>query len=207
MERPEFLKKLQEVVSTALSSEKAEKTEVKNTELEATEEAEETKEELAAEAALEDGTIVMTDTSWEAGANISAKVGEGEFQPLAVGEYTFADGAKVVVEEDGIIAAFMPAEEAPAEEEAEEMNAEQSNDDLIGAFKEALQPIAERLLSVEQSVQSKDEEIESLKAELSKAKEAGESVQKLAKQKKVENADLSRMSVRERIAHNLKNLN
>lgn len=158
-------------------------------------------EELAAEAALENGDVVMADPSFETGATLSIKVGEAEFLPAEAGPYTLADGMTLVVGEGGVIESVGEVEEPVEQPQEEALSAE----DIAEVISGALKPIQERLEKLEMSAQGKDKEIEGLKTELSAAKEAGESIKKMSLRKEQERVDLSKMTVQERISYNLKN--
>ena len=79
---------------------------------------------LEAEGKLADGTIIVSDTAFEAGANVMILAEDGTTMPLPVGEYEMEDGTAFSVTEEGVIAeiyeeeAEAPAEEVEAEEEA-----------------------------------------------------------------------------------------
>ena len=83
---------------------------------------------LEAEAKLADGTIVVSDTAFEAGANVMILAEDGSTLPLPVGEYELEDGTAFSVEEEGVISEIYE-EEAEAEEveaaEEEEAPAEE----------------------------------------------------------------------------------
>jgi hypothetical protein len=77
-----------------------------------------------AEIALEDGTLVMTDAeSFDVGASVFVLDPDGTQIPLPSGDYTLADGRKMIIV-DGVITEMVsaeapaPAEEAPAVAEA-----------------------------------------------------------------------------------------
>jgi hypothetical protein len=81
------------------------------------EEAEAVHTKLMSEATLEDGTtmIVTPSDEWTAGVEVFIQAEEN--MPLPVGEYVLSDGGMIVVENDGIVANYVPAE-AEAETEA-----------------------------------------------------------------------------------------
>jgi len=83
---------------------------------------------LEAESKLADGTIVVSDTAFEAGANVMILAEDGSTLPLPVGEYELEDGTAFSVEEEGVISEIYE-EEAEAEEveaaEEEEAPAEE----------------------------------------------------------------------------------
>lgn len=75
------------------------------------------------EATLEDGTIISAD-SFDIGNEVFIVV-EDERQPMPIGEYVFADGTLLVVEEEGIIARIGIPEEEVVEEVVEESKTEE----------------------------------------------------------------------------------
>ena len=108
-------------------------------ELVGVEASEETQEVKLAQATLENGTVIESET-FEAGSEVFI-VTEEEKVALPIGEYTLEDGEILTVEEEGIIASIGAAveEEAPAEEEAsEEVKAEEEEQEMAYATKEEL---------------------------------------------------------------------
>ena len=75
------------------------------------------------EATLEDGTIISAD-SFEIGNEVFIVV-EDERQRMPIGEYVFADGTLLVVEEEGIIARIGIPEEEVVEEVVEDSKTEE----------------------------------------------------------------------------------
>jgi len=75
------------------------------------------------EATLEDGTIISAD-SFDIGNEVFIVV-EDERQPMPIGEYVFADGTLLVVEEEGIIARIGIPEEEVVEEVVEDSKTEE----------------------------------------------------------------------------------
>tara|TARA_R110001583_G_scaffold40461_2_gene129241 strand:- start:8100 stop:8816 length:717 start_codon:yes stop_codon:yes gene_type:complete len=113
---------------------------------------------LEAEAKLADGTIVVSDTAFEAGANVMILAEDGSTLPLPVGEYELEDGTAFSVEEEGVIAEIYEEEaeeeveadkekeeyeeEAPAEDGAEEAVTEVV-EEVVGATEEIAAAIDE----------------------------------------------------------------
>ena len=124
------------------------------------------------EATLEDGTIISAD-AFEVGANVFIVV-EEEKQALPVGEYVFADGTLLVVEEEGVIAAIGAAEEEVEEEVVEEAKATEELNDSDTQQKDALVQAIGVLENLVQEFASIKQEFETLKteAEQNKAKVA-----------------------------------
>jgi len=75
------------------------------------------------EATLEDGTIISAD-SFEIGNEVFIVV-EDERERMPIGEYVFADGTLLVVEEEGIIARIGIPEEEVVEEVVEDSKTEE----------------------------------------------------------------------------------
>ena len=75
------------------------------------------------EAILEDGTIISAD-SFDIGNEVFIVV-EDERQAMPIGEYVFADGTLLVVEEEGIIARIGIPEEEVVEEVVEDSKTEE----------------------------------------------------------------------------------
>ena len=75
------------------------------------------------EATLEDGTIISAD-SFDIGNEVFIVV-EDERQRMPIGEYVFADGTLLVVEEEGIIARIGIPEEEVVEEVVEDSKTEE----------------------------------------------------------------------------------
>ena len=75
------------------------------------------------EATLEDGTIISAD-SFDIGNEVFIVV-EDERQAMPIGEYVFADGTLLVVEEEGIIARIGIPEEEVVEEVVEDSKTEE----------------------------------------------------------------------------------
>ena len=75
-----------------------------------------------AEAKLADGTIIMTPSDeWASGVEIFVIAEDGEAMPLPVGTYEVEGGASIIVENEGVIASYTPAE-MEEEPEAEDLN-------------------------------------------------------------------------------------
>jgi hypothetical protein len=83
-----------------------------------------TEHKFMAEATLEDGvTQIMTPSDeWAAGVEVFI-MADGAEMPLPIGEYALTDGSMIVVEVDGIVANYVPAEA-----ESEETPMEKSED-------------------------------------------------------------------------------
>lgn len=89
---------------------------------------EESRTEMA-EAALENGTVIYTDAdSFVEGVEAYIINDEGEKIPLPPGEYTLASGGMITVGEGGVVSS-VSGPEAPAEEPAQEVQAEETEDE------------------------------------------------------------------------------
>jgi hypothetical protein len=126
-------------IKTFLTEDKVEETKetVEETQLESQEEIkEEVKVELA-QAKLENGTVVESE-SFKEGDEIFI-ITDDEKVAMPVGEYVMEDGKLLVVKEEGLIADYREvSDEAPAEEESEEDMAEDGEaavDDWAGMEK------------------------------------------------------------------------
>ena len=75
-----------------------------------------------AEAKLADGSIIMTPSDeWAAGVEVFVIAEDGEAMPLGIGTYEVDGGGSIIVENEGVIASYTPAEmeEDPEAEDLE----------------------------------------------------------------------------------------
>ena len=115
----------------------------------------EEKEVKLAQAELENGTIIESE-SFAVGNEIFI-VTEDERVPLPPGEYKLIDGENLIVEEEGIIASIGSVEEAPAEEEVE---AEEEKKEEMGyATKEELEEVKKVVEEIKAILDPKEEEM------------------------------------------------
>jgi len=115
----------------------------------------EEKEVKLAQAELENGTIIESE-SFAVGNEIFI-VTEDERVPLPPGEYKLIDGETLIVEEEGIIASIGSVEEAPAEEEVE---AEEEKKEEMGyATKEELEEVKKVVEEIKAILEPKEEEM------------------------------------------------
>jgi hypothetical protein len=130
-----------------------------------------TEEVKLAEATLEDGTVIYSDSeSWEQGVNVYILNDEGEKIPVPMGEYTLADGTKVILLEDGIFDSLVAAEEeVEASEEPQGLTREQA----MQIVEEAVNVLKGEFSA---QISTKDEEIKALKEELSASQKEVEKV-------------------------------
>ena len=119
------------------------------------------------ESMLEDGVtnIASPADEWAAGVEVFI-MADGEQMPLPVGEYVLADGSMLVVENDGIVANY-----TPANVEEESTNVEQDANAVAEAAP-TQNPQAKAIIEsvVKETKFEAEKEIESLKAELSALK-------------------------------------
>lgn len=119
------------------------------------------------ESMLEDGVtnIASPADEWAAGVEVFI-MADGEQMPLPVGEYVLADGSMLVVENDGVVANY-----TPANVEEESTNVEQDANAVAEAAP-TQSPQAKAIIEsvVKETKFEAEKEIESLKAELSALK-------------------------------------
>lgn len=103
---------------------------------------------LEAEAKLTDGTIIVSDTEFVAGANVMILAEDGSTLPLPVGEYELEDGTAFSVTEEGVIAEIYEEE---AEEEVEAAEEEAPAEDGAGA-EEAVTEVVEEVVAATEDI-------------------------------------------------------
>ena len=167
-------------------------------------EVEEKQEVKFATATLESGQEIQTEAeSFAVGASVFVVNDEGEQIPLPDGDYTLADGSMLVVAE-GAITEVKEAEEpaVEAEEDKEEEMSEEPKE--VEASSEVLTRedvagmIAEAIEATKAEFSSQIEERDAKITELSK--QAASSISRAPKApKKVEQVDLSKLTVKERV--------
>ena len=154
----------------------------------------EEKEIKLAQAELENGTIIESET-FEPGKEIFI-VTEDERVPLPPGEYKLIDGETLIVEEEGIIASIGAAEEAPAEEEVE---AEEEKKEEMGyATKEELEEVKKVVEEIKAILDPKQEE-EEMSEDIESSVKSEETTTKTVYAQKEE------MSQVEKVTHNPEN--
>lgn len=169
-------------------------------------EVEEKTEVKFATATLDSGQEIQTEAeAFAVGASVFVVNDEGEQIPLPDGEYTLADGAVLVVAE-GAITEVKEAEAAVEAEEdkEEEMSEEPKEVEEVEASSEVLTRedvagmIAEAIEATKAEFSSQIEERDAKITELSK--QAASSISRAPKApKKVEQVDLSKLTVKERV--------
>ena len=154
----------------------------------------EEKEVKLAQAELENGTIIESE-SFAVGNEIFI-VTEDERVPLPPGEYKLIDGENIIVEEEGIIASIGAAEEAPAEEEVEAE--EDKKEDMGYATKEELEEVKKVVEEIKAILDPKQEE-EEMSEEADTGVKSEETTTKTVYAKKEEMAQV------EKVTHNPEN--
>ena len=160
------------------------------------------------EATLEDGTIISAD-SFDIGNEVFIVV-EDERQPMPIGEYVFADGTLLVVEEEGIIARIGIPEEEVVEEVVEESKTEELSETDAGT-KDALVQAIGVLENLVQEFASIKEEFNTLKtakeeavAKVEEFEKVGEGITPNPEGKTSETksmVEFSKLSPQERVAY------
>ena len=154
----------------------------------------EEKEVKLAQAELENGTIVESE-SFAPGNEIFI-VTEDERVPLPIGEYKLIDGEALIIQEEGIIASIGAAEEAPAEEEVEAE--EDKKEDMGYATKEELEEVKKVVEEIKAILDPKQEE-EEMSEEADTGVKSEETTTKTVYAKKEEMAQV------EKVTHNPEN--
>lgn len=154
----------------------------------------EEKEVKLAQAELENGTIIESE-SFAVGNEIFI-VTEDERVPLPPGEYKLIDGENIIVEEEGIIASIGAVEEAPAEEEVEAE--EEKKEDMGYATKEELEEVKKVVEEIKAILDPKQEE-EEMSEEADTSVKSEETTTKTVYAKKEEMAQV------EKVTHNPEN--
>ncbi len=168
---------------------------------------EENAEVKFAVATLDSGQEIQTEAdSFAVGASVFVVNDEGEQIPLPDGDYTLQDGSMLVVAE-GAITEVKEAEEPAVEAEEdkeEEMSEEPKEVEEVEASSEVLTRedvagmIAEAIEATKAEFSSQIEERDAKITELSK--QAASSISRAPKApKKVEQVDLSKLTVKERV--------
>lgn len=118
----------------------------------------EEKEIKLAQAELENGTIIESE-SFEPGNEIFI-VTEDERVPLPIGDYKLIDGETIIIKEEGIISSIGAVEEEPTEEvEAEEVKAEEEKEEMGYATKEELEEVKKVVEEIKSMLEPKEEEM------------------------------------------------
>jgi len=161
------------------------------------------------EATLEDGTIISAD-QFEVGSEVFIVV-DDERQAMPIGEYAFADGTLLVVEEEGIIAQIGAVEEEEVVEEVvEESKTEElsePNTDTKDALVQAigvLENLVQEFASLKEEVKGFKTEAEENKAKVEEFEKVGEEIKPNPEGKTVESksiVEFSKLSPQERVTY------
>lgn len=161
----------------------------------------ETEEKKFAEARLDSGDVIEAE-SFEPGNEVFLISEDGSRTPLGEGEYMLEDGSRIMVDAEGMIAEFVPAqaeEEEMAKEKSETEEAkyatvedfEKFKDEFKAEILEALGQVAEahkaEQAKHQSELESKKGEIEQLKNKLHKPDPIEEKEEKQAFQMKPRN--------------------
>ena len=155
-----------------------------------------------AEAILEDGTSIYTDSdAWAVEVRVFGKDADGNEVALADGEYKLADGTTITVM-GGIVAEIATAQEETPEEEVAPV--EQAVESTSTEEVSALLSIVANLEKEIASLKGEKTELAAQVAKLS-AQPAAPSIKevKQSKQKEVSSKPYSKMSAEERYLYNL----
>ena len=157
------------------------------------------------EATLEDGTIISAD-QFEVGSEVFIVV-EDERQAMPIGEYAFADGTLLVVEEEGIIAQIGAVEEEEVVEESKTEELSEPNTDTKDALVQAigvLENLVQEFASLKEEVKSFKTEAEENKAKVEEFEKVGEAIKPNPEGKTVESksmVEFSQLSPQERVTY------
>ena len=123
----------------------------------------EEKEVKLAQAELENGTIIESE-SFAPGNEIFI-VTEDERVPLPIGDYKLIDGETIIIKEEGIISSIGAVEEEPTEEveaqevKEEEVKAEEEKEEMGYATKEELEEVKKVVEEIKAILIPKEEEM------------------------------------------------
>ncbi len=156
----------------------------------------EEKEVKLAQAELENGTIIESET-FEPGNEIFI-VTDDERVPLPIGNYKLIDGESLIVKQEGIISSIGAVEEEePTEEvEAEEVKAEEEKEEMGYATKEELEEVKKVVEEIKAILIPKEEEM---------SEDAETSVKSEETTTKTVYAQKEEMSEVEKVNHNPEN--
>ena len=156
------------------------------------------------EATLEDGTIISAD-SFEIGNEVFIVV-EDERQPMPIGEYVFADGTLLVVEEEGIIARIgIPEEEVVEDSKTEELS--EANTETKDALVQAigvLENLVQEFASIKEEFNTLKTAKEEAVAKVEEFEKVGEEITPSPEGKTTETKstfEFSKLTPQERVAY------
>ena len=160
------------------------------------------------EATLEDGTIISAD-SFDIGNEVFIVV-EDERERMPIGEYVFADGTLLVVEEEGIIARIGIPEEEVVEEVVEESKTEElseTNTETKDALVQAigvLENLVQEFASIKEEFNTLKTAKEEAVAKVEEFEKVGEGITPSPEGKTTETksmVEFSKLSPQERVAY------
>ena len=160
------------------------------------------------EATLEDGTIISAD-SFDIGNEVFIVV-EDERQPMPIGEYVFADGTLLVVEEEGVIARIGIPEEEVVEEVVEDSKTEElseTNTETKDALVQAigvLENLVQEFASIKEEFNTLKTAKEEAVAKVEEFEKVGEGITPSPEGKTSETksmVEFSKLSPQERVAY------
>ena len=160
------------------------------------------------EATLEDGTIISAD-SFDIGNEVFIVV-EDERQAMPIGEYVFADGTLLVVEEEGIIARIGIPEEEVVEEVVEDSKTEElseTNTETKDALVQAigvLENLVQEFASIKEEFNTLKTAKEEAVAKVEEFEKVGEGITPSPEGKTTENKtsfEFSKLTPQERVAY------
>jgi hypothetical protein len=160
------------------------------------------------EATLEDGTIISAD-SFDIGNEVFIVV-EDERQPMPIGEYVFADGTLLVVEEEGFIARIGIPEEEVVEEVVEDSKTEElseANTETKDALVQAigvLENLVQEFASIKEEFNTLKTAKEEAVAKVEEFEKVGEGITPSPEGKTTETksmVEFSKLSPQERVAY------
>ena len=160
------------------------------------------------EATLEDGTIISAD-SFDIGNEVFIVV-EDERERMPVGEYVFADGTLLVVEEEGIIARIGIPEEEVVEEVVEDSKTEElseTNTETKDALVQAigvLENLVQEFASIKEEFNTLKTAKEEAVAKVEEFEKVGEGITPSPEGKTTETksmVEFSKLSPQERVAY------
>ena len=160
------------------------------------------------EATLEDGTIISAD-SFEIGNEVFIVV-EDERERMPIGEYVFADGTLLVVEEEGIIARIGIPEEEVVEEVVEDSKTEElseTNTETKDALVQAigvLENLVQEFASIKEEFNTLKTAKEEAVAKVEEFEKVGEGITPSPEGKTIETksmVEFSKLSPQERVQY------
>ena len=149
-----------------------------------------------AEATLEDGTVITSDTEFAVGVPVMVKTEDGTPMPLPEGSYSLQDGTAFTVDAEGVLLTW------GAEEEEEEMSSTLTEEKVESMIKEAVSTMLEEFSKIqEEGAKDAEAKIEELSKELETALSKADA-ESSKKPRKVEiQKSFEKMSKKERMMY------